>query len=142
MNKATDKVIFFYKHDGAVEACWTHNPEVGRSRLPRAKINQFIKKKQLCLKNLLIIGNSELRLGKILQTTRDEMLVLDNPLSPESGSSSRPIVIDSSSEQESLNPVTTVYQQPTEQPVLERSMALQNLIEDDIELDILEMNSF
>ena len=100
------------------------------------------KKKQLCLKNLLIIGNSELRLGKILQTTRDEMLVLDNPLSPESGSSSRPIVIDSSSEQESLNPVTTVYQQPTEQPVLERSMALQNLIEDDIELDILEMNSF
>ena len=71
-----------------------------------------------------------------------EMLVLDNPLSPESGSSSRPIVIDSSSEQESLNPVTTVYQQPTEQPVLERSMALQNLIEHDIELDILKMNSF
>ena len=71
-----------------------------------------------------------------------EMLVLDNPLSPDSGSSSRPIVIDSSSEQESLNPVTTVYQQPTEQPVLERSMALQNLIEHDIELDILKMNSF
>ena len=71
-----------------------------------------------------------------------EMLVLDNPLSPESGSSSRPIVIDSSSEQESLNPVTTVYQQPAEQPVLERSMALQNLIEHDIELDILKMNSF
>ena len=70
-----------------------------------------------------------------------EMLVLDNPLSPESGSSSRPIVIDSSSEQESLNPVTTVYQQPTKQPVLERSMNLQNLIEHDIELDILKMNS-
>ena len=64
MNKATDKVIFFNKHDGAVEACWTHNPEVGRSKLPRAKINQFIKQKQLCLKNWLIIGNSELRLGK------------------------------------------------------------------------------
>ena len=69
MNNATDKVIFFYKHDGAVEACWTHNPEVGRSKLPRAKINQFIKQKQLCLKNWLIIGNSELRLGKKLQTT-------------------------------------------------------------------------
>ena len=70
-----------------------------------------------------------------------ELLVLDNPLSPESGSSSRPIVIDSSSEQESLNPVTTVYQQPTKQPVHERSMTLQNLIEHDIELDILKMNS-
>ena len=64
MIKATDKVICFNKHDGAVEACWAHNPEVGRSKLPRAKINQFIKQKQLCLKNWLIIGNSELRLGK------------------------------------------------------------------------------
>ena len=36
-----------------------------------------------------------------------EMLVLDNSLSPDSGSQSRPIVIDSSSEQESLDPVTT-----------------------------------
>ena len=70
-----------------------------------------------------------------------EMLVLDNPLSPDSGSSARPIVIDSSSEQESLNPVTTVYQQPTKQPVLERPMTRQNLIEHDIELDILKMNS-
>ena len=64
MNKATDKLICFNKHDGAVEACWVHNPEVGRSKLPRAKINQFIKQKQLCLKNWLIIGNFELRLGK------------------------------------------------------------------------------
>ena len=72
MIKATDKVICFNKHDGAVEACWVHNPEVGRSKLPRAKINQFIKQKQLCLKNWLIIGNSELRLGKKLQTTGED----------------------------------------------------------------------
>ena len=72
MNKATDKLICFNTHDGAVEACWAHNSEVGRSKLPRAKINQFIKQKQLCLKNWLIIGNSELRLGKKLQTTGED----------------------------------------------------------------------
>ena len=53
MNKATDKVIFFNKHDGAVEACWTHNPEVGRSKLPRAKINQFIKQKTTLFEKLV-----------------------------------------------------------------------------------------
>ena len=74
MNKATDKVIWFNKHDGAVEACWTHNPEVGRSKLPRANINQFIKQKQLCLKNWLIIGNSELRLGKKTPKQRERMM--------------------------------------------------------------------
>ena len=47
--------------------------------------------------------------------------VPDNPTSPQSGSSSRPIVIDSGSVQENVDPVTPVSRRPTEPPVFERA---------------------
>ena len=50
-----------------------------------------------------------------------EMPVPDNPTSPQSGSSSRPIVIDSGSVQENVDPVTPVSRRPTEPPVFERA---------------------
>ena len=31
------------KQDGAVEACWAHNPEVGRSKLPPANVFGVLK---------------------------------------------------------------------------------------------------
>ena len=50
-----------------------------------------------------------------------EMPAPDNPTSPQSGSSSRPIVIDSGSVQENVDPVTPVSRRPTEPPVFERA---------------------
>ena len=54
-----------------------------------------------------------------LEVISESMPVPDNPTSPQSGSSSRPIVIDSGSVQE--NAVTPVSRRPTEPPVFERA---------------------
>ena len=56
-----------------------------------------------------------------LEVISESMPVPDNPTSPQSGSSSRPIVIDSGSVQENVDPVTPVSRRPTEPPVFERA---------------------
>ena len=56
-----------------------------------------------------------------------EMPLPDNPTSPQSGSSSRPIVIDSGSVQENVDPVTPVSRRPTEPPVSREQENLEDL---------------